>query len=148
MDKKKIEWIVGTVVVLSLVWIYGVPVFKKTASSEVEVDSDYDGEDALENVRLFDGEISPKRAKQKEYAANLVWKRDPFFANPIAQTQDLPQLQGILWDEKAPMAILGGEPVREGQTVGNVQVVTILQDHIVILQGENLHRLSMDETTD
>jgi len=60
--------------------------------------------------------------------------RDPFLFGPreaVAVTAQ-PVLNGILWDARSPLAVIEGEPVVVGQTVGGWQVIEIQPDRIVI----------------
>ena len=61
--------------------------------------------------------------------------RDPFLfgsRETVPQATGQPRLTGIIWDATNPLAIIDGEPVTVGQTVGGWRVVKIQRDGIVI----------------
>ena len=79
-----------------------------------------------------------------EEAKKLDLKRDPFSAAPIDSYQD-PQLQGILWDEKNPSAVINGRVVSVGSKIDGNLVVEIKQDRVTLNNGFDIIELIMGE---
>lgn len=49
----------------------------------------------------------------------------------LFKIQDL-QLQGILWDEKKPLAIINAEIVSEGQEIRGKKIIKIEKDSVIV----------------
>jgi hypothetical protein len=65
--------------------------------------------------------------------------RDPFVFGSRKTTEPVVArlvLNGILWDATRPLAIVGGEAVAVGDTVGGWQVTAIQPNRIVIQRGK------------
>ena len=57
------------------------------------------------------------------------WGRDPFSLKVALA------LNGILWDDNLPQAIIGDNVVKVGDKVGNNTVVSILKDRVILNDG-------------
>lgn len=81
------------------------------------------------------GEVSDLREAQREHAASVGWRRDPFIrGGSAAGTRGL-ALSGILWDPTKPMAILNDQMVSVGDEVEGYQVLEIGTDRVLITDG-------------
>ena len=75
------------------------------------------------------------RAAQRERAAHLSWRRDPFSRGGSAAGMSGLALTGILWDATAPMAVLNGQMLRMGEEIDGYRITAIEQDRILISDG-------------
>ena len=73
-------------------------------------------------------------AKLKEEVKKVELKRDPFSAAPIEIYQG-PQLQGVLWDQNHPTAIINGQIVAVGDKMNGNRVVDIKRDRVILNNG-------------
>lgn len=69
----------------------------------------------LENVGRDDPFVPP----QKGYRTSL----------PVTEKS---QLEGIIWSEDKPMAIINGEIVGEGQIIGDKKIIKIEKDSVIV----------------
>lgn len=117
---------------------------------------------------LKDGKVSEKRAyegfddtglfEQKEIVTEGLYrqlereteivelKRDPFFSSAIASTAKAitdVRLTGILWDERAPLAMIDDTPVGIGDKVNSYIIVEIHQDRVVLTDGTQNYELRL-----
>lgn len=77
----------------------------------------------------------PRRAKRSRFT---FWKRNPFTPGEgspkVYQGLDL---DGIIWDEKNPLAIINGRIVKINDKVGDKLVVDIKRDRVILSDGVN-----------
>jgi len=88
-------------------------------------------------------EIVPptRRAKRSEYTS---WGGDPF-APPrksVKRTEEF-SLNGVLWDEKTPLAIIDGNTVGIGDDMDGYKIVDIAQDSVLLSDGVDEIRLRL-----
>ncbi len=65
-------------------------------------------------------------------------ERDPFVfgpRSPVAAQPAAPTLDGILWDTRRPLAIIGEQTAGVGDTVSGWEVVEIQQHGVVLQRG-------------
>lgn len=92
--------------------------------------------------------IVPKTDTQQIAEAkkrDLVWGRDPFALKAeeaIAGATEL-ILNGIIWDDKRPYAIINGEIVGKGDKMGEITIMEIRKDSVIIDTGAEKITLSM-----
>lgn len=74
-----------------------------------------------------------RRAKRSNYSS---WGRNPFAISgtPIRRFEGL-ILNGILWDNKSPMAIVNEKIVKIGDKIDGNVVVDIEQDRVILNDG-------------
>lgn len=82
-------------------------------------------------------------APQAQQQPEADWGRDPFdrpFSGPTAGTSRAPQhgpssggLTGIIYSTNVRLAIIGGEVLREGGTVGDRRIVDIRKKSVVLM---------------
>jgi hypothetical protein len=85
--------------------------------------------------------VSAQRAAQRERAAQLGWTRDPFMRGLGAGLAGGFALNGILWDETAPIAMVSGQMVGVGDTIEGYRVTEIRIDRVVLSDGDQTHEL-------
>ena len=96
--------------------------------------------DAAENKNLYN--------KLEQQAKSIELKRDPFTAAPIVSEKDMHSaviLSGILWDKVKPLAIIDGEVVKKGESVGNCVIVDIKKDRVILSDGAVLSELRLEQ---
>ena len=84
-----------------------------------------------------------RRAKRTD---SSDWGRDPFFSSAIASTAKAitdVRLTGILWDERAPLAMIDDAPVGIGDKVNSYIIVEIHQDRVVLTDGAQNYELRL-----
>lgn len=90
--------------------------------------------------------ISFETAEIKESAIKEDWGRDPFFLGTVSRDDielDGMVLNGIVWDEANPYAIVNSEVVKVGDKLGNMKIVEITKDSVVLEQDGNRHTLTL-----
>ncbi len=84
--------------------------------------------------------------KLEEETKDLKLARDPFNQYEII-TRDISNsgsaLQGIIWDEKSPKAVIDGKIVSTGDRVGGKVVLEILPDRVVLSEGTEKYELRL-----
>lgn len=130
MDKKRIELIAVSILalVLILAWANSIKTLKRRKSAVISP-----------QVKAAPAkESAPLAVEKKEDWDKLKWVRDPFsgkvYSGGASGPIDL-ELQGISWDEKKPQALIGGEIVKEGDTLGNSKVIKINKDSVLLNDG-------------
>ncbi|MEI8176639.1 MAG: hypothetical protein WCG78_07225 [Candidatus Omnitrophota bacterium] len=86
-----------------------------------------------------------KSARSQEVAKlkAMAWKRDPFIVGGGGEGNIELVLNGIVWDEKSPYAIINNAMVRSGDEVGGSKVVEIHKDKVVMNDGTNNFDLNL-----
>jgi hypothetical protein len=75
------------------------------------------------------------REAQREHAAALTWRRDPFTRGGSAAGVRGLTLSGIIWDPLRPIAILNDQMVSVGDEVEDYQVLEIGTDRVLLTDG-------------
>jgi hypothetical protein len=83
--------------------------------------------------------IVQRRAPRSDKGA---WGRNPFASSPVASHGPVSRrgdflLNGIMWDEKKPSAIINGDMVMVGDSVGSYKVVDISKDRVILTDGQD-----------
>ena len=77
----------------------------------------------------------------------LLWKHDPFRLSPSIsgslQSGTL-HLEGILWDNKAPYAIINGQILKEGDNINNQKIIEIGTSFVIVNDGEKNYKLASE----
>ncbi len=76
----------------------------------------------------------PQEGSQKG-ALKVQGKEQPVPAPIILAEKDLPSLKvtGLVWNSKRPQAIINGQVVSAGETIGDVKIVNIRPDGVDVL---------------
>ena len=85
--------------------------------------------------------VPAARRMQREKAAQLTWKRDPFTKGAAPGGVGGLTLSGILWDPSRALAIINGQTVAAGEEFEGYRVVSIAQDHVDVSDGSQTFRL-------
>ena len=77
-----------------------------------------------------------QREEQRQHAATLEWRRDPFTSSGVGEeaTHSL-NLSGILWDPAKPLAIINGQTVQVGDQLGAYRILSINRETVTISDG-------------
>jgi len=133
MDKQKKLKIVLPLLVVVMAFVWG-PVFTGSGSKKKEKESNVSsstgadtGVSAQNNVNLMSLARSGTRKKAKTSYED--WGRNPF---AVVQDLDDLALEGIVWDEEAPKAIINGNIVTVGDQIGSSVIVDIKQNSVTI----------------
>lgn len=77
--------------------------------------------------------LSVKRyVKRSNYSG---WGRNPFTKEAPIKLATGPTLEGIMWDEKLPLALINGETVKIGDKLGSDTVIDIQKDKVILNDG-------------
>jgi hypothetical protein len=128
VDRKKLEIIITTVLVLILIVLL-VNTFKSGRSP-----------DPASGVAAGPGAVSAPgfeaREVPREYSNRAAeWGRDPFYPVNIRGGADVAselELNGIIWDEKNPYAIINDEVLIEGDRIEGYDVVRIEEKRVIL----------------
>lgn len=75
-----------------------------------------------------------------------TWGRDPFSSGPAASpptsVSDM-SLTGILWDDRAPLAVINDNPVAVGDKIGMYTVAEIDKDKVILTDGTKNYELTL-----
>jgi len=156
LDKKaKTEIVVTSVMVLAFVFIL-VNNLKTIAKKRKSVQPARISTAALQEIARRDasvpaavGEIELGRKDEIEkLTKDVPWGRDPFsekeaFLGGDIAVSDL-KLEGILWHHGSqPNALINGEIVSKGDKIGNVEVLVIEKDTVIVTDGKKNYKLQL-----
>lgn len=132
MDKKRIELIITgvLVIILILAWANTAAVLKKkNAPAKKSV--------SIVSSQPVAVQEKTRGIQETENNEDLSWVRCPFSGKPLilGAAEDM-KLNGIIWDERNPMAVINDIIVRKGDTCDGHLVIDITQDK-VILKGSD-----------
>ena len=135
MNKEKRNLVILSSIVLLavLVWIRGFTVSvrpKQSPGSATPVTASLQVASAPPShpERFPSGERSRSRFNS--------WGRDPFvLEGELAQGIKGLVLDGIVWDEQNPLAMINDEVLRVGDTIGNSRIVNITQTEVTLKEG-------------
>jgi len=132
MDEKKRKMIVYAVFVAALIW--GGWHFLQ-GSEEMPVAAT---EDAVGDSTAVAAADITKSIPFEEYAA-LEWGSDPFYrGHPVSDNGDEEpsppgwSLDGIMYKESAPMAVINRNIVKSGDLVNGARIIEIKKDRVVL----------------
>jgi hypothetical protein len=83
-----------------------------------------------------------------EKTKDLELVRDPFSAAPIIKAQTPSaglKLNGIVWDEERPQAIINDEVYMIGESIDQVIIVDIQKDKVVLNDGTKIFELNLKQ---
>jgi len=90
---------------------------------------------------LFVFVVGNLTADTEKFRYNSKGRKNPF-APPVAKKTELSvedfsnmnlSIEGIIWDEKKPLAIVNGKIVKEGDIIEGIVVSEILKDSVVFI---------------
>ena len=87
--------------------------------------------------------MTPRMSGQPKKSSYPDWGRNPFvFSSAVSQEFIL---GGILWDVNKPAAIISGEVVAKGDSVGSYVVVEVQPDRVILNDGEKDIELRLEK---
>lgn len=119
--------------VFSLIWGAAAPTKSKSRSLASSGSGSVGQEESVslsETSSLIGEGLSVQRHAQRSAYSN--WGRNPFTKGAPIKTSSL---EGILWDEKVPMALISGETVKKGDKIGSSTVIDIQKDRVILNDG-------------
>jgi len=128
-DKKLLILIVlGIAAIISL--IYGITSQKKTEQPSAKT-----AKVSAKKRKKPEGKIVPKK-RQMATTEHATWAKSPFVQKSVQGMAAGLSLQGIIWDEKNPKAMINGVIVKKGDTIQGNTVVEIRKQSVVLNDGE------------
>jgi len=140
MDKRKIELIV-TAILVGVFLLFLTNTVIKFSSKKKKI--------TARATRRLSKKITDlkakKQAKRQIIKEPLGWGRDPFVLAE-GDTSKVASLVfgGILWDSKHPKVILNNEVYKEGDKIGDIEIVKITKDGIVFKEGGKTRKVTLD----
>ena len=149
MDRKKIE-LIATIVLAIVFLVFLINTVKKV-SKKPKAAPVVKRKIALTKHRKPTIKGSPaksrvERAETKEEIAPLVWGRDPFvlLETDAVGTGGPISLGGIIWDKKRPKAMINNEIYKVGDKIGNIEIVDIKRNSVLIRTDGKTREISLD----
>jgi hypothetical protein len=143
MDKRRIELIIVAVLILVFI-ILSANTFSRFKKPELLI-----APQPVQSVTKKAESIASKLkdAQGRPGKRDLTWGRDPF---RLARTKDLSSshdlaLNGIIWDEDNPYAIINGEVVISGDYINGNMVVYIGKNSVILDSGTEQFELKVWE---
>ena len=151
-EKEKKQWVITSILLVIFVISFtkNVVLRKKgvTAPSAQTASGPIDGTQNLADDLLF---VTNYRMKDKQFAEQTKvwekeWGRDPFisqdFGATVVRAVNL-TLNGILWDDANPKAIVNEKVVHKGDTIYGYTVMDVKQRSVILRTGEKNVELSV-----
>jgi hypothetical protein len=92
-------------------------------------------------VSLTEEGLSLERnAKRSNYNS---WSRNPFTIGTSIKAGSEDTLEGIIWDEKLPLALINGKTVKIGDKVGLDRVTDIQKNKVILNDGTRDRELQL-----
>ncbi len=76
---------------------------------------------------------------------DMEWIRCPFCGKLYIDDGSVVALSGILWDDKAPKAVINGKIIGIGSKVGKYRVINIDRDSVIVNDGSKNIVISLEE---
>lgn len=93
-------------------------------------------------LELFRAQAVPKRTRAK--SAYATWDRNPFVRGERgAMVVSGLNLDGIVWDEKSPYAIINDKIVEVGDRIAGKKVIEIKVDSVILSDGTREYELKL-----
>jgi len=148
MDKKRIEIIVTSFLVLILifVWLNSIKVLKKRIVQKVKFPAAAQSADFLKLELIgLEKEVFVKKEKEWNEDASLVWIRCPFCGKRYGQQEVMVDLavSGIIWDEVNPQAIINSKILAEGDSIGGFSIEKIEKQKVILSDGKKRIELNI-----
>ncbi|MFH1848074.1 MAG: hypothetical protein ABH825_02520 [Candidatus Omnitrophota bacterium] len=143
MEKKKTEIIITAVLgaVLVLILARNIPLaFKRRPSAAMQGRASV----SRQVSRTASARRVPQAEQEKPEFEDKGWSRDPFFVGQIASggsSDESIVLNGIIWDQGNPSAIVNNTIVGEGEEIGKARIVEIKENSVIVQQDGSMHEL-------
>lgn len=141
MKKEKIELAITGVAIVLLI-VVTASTFSKDKKKKTR-----SGSMPTAELNMFsDSEIFPAaKAKAESKKMDIKWGRDPFNLKKAGKVHGSLVLNGIIWDEVSPYAIVNDEVVKAGDTINGKIVVEITKNSITLDDNGEYLKLSIWE---
>lgn len=138
MQDKKVIILIVLLIFAVMSIVYGIMTpskYKRTAGPSVStaqspVDTSLAGNAAMK-----------RKAKRTRFKS---WKRNPFVSASSASPTAL-VLNGIIWSKEKPRAMIGDMIVTEGDKIGEVRIVDIKPNKVILNDGTKEFELKMEK---
>ena len=145
MDKKRIEIIITSILVLAFIFFLGNSIRQIRARSKKKASSSFITEELLPVPRQEKKHMP--EIDREEFDRKLTYVRCPFSARVYrtARKEDEQiKLEGIIWDAKRPMAVINGLILIPGDEINANTIVTIEKDRVILNDGTQDMELRLD----
>ncbi len=142
--KQKIELIITGVGIVILIYMFS-GIFTKTRTVE-SPENKASGHSVISDATNF-SEKNPME-EIEGIADKKPWGRNPFTFGAIASRApgaDSLELNGIVWDEYNPYAIVNNEVLKTGDVINGMTVLDIREKEIILDSGNEEYRLRLAE---
>lgn len=148
MDKKKIELAVTVILVVLFLSLLS-NTFKKTSKRSKPEAPAQIKKVAEKKTITMKAEMAAGEKLSQEKAKLLYWGRDPFV---LVQRGELFEtaatslvLVGIVWERNKPAkALINNEIYKVGDRVGDIEILEIRKNSVVIKEGETTKEITLD----
>lgn len=134
MENKKLVILIvlGVLAVISLSYGIVAPPKRKSASSSDSQEASLQPAAGISGKVVVSGSEGFIPAKRERARSSFnSWKRSPFVPQSLSGNKSL-VLNGILWDQKDPKAIINDKIVGVGDTVAKHRVIEIKKDQVIL----------------
>ncbi len=154
MDKKQQKQIViigvlGVVLLLAAMSTLGGK--KKKGAAAVPSTPSFN----ISDMHLIDLDEEKSKPPEQELAVSTEWIRDPFGFDELARMEAEQMIEeeeqieiilnGIIWDESAPLAMVNGELYPKGADISGFEIIEITEESVVLDNGIKRMTLSIWE---
>lgn len=140
MKKNTVEIVITSILAIILI-IAVVNIFKtKKKISSKRIAKVVATEEAQPQKKIVTTKKTFKALEDR--AKDLKWERDPFVYKPrsIKLTEGF-RLEGIVWDEEDPKAVINGNILSIGDKIDGKEIVDIRKDGVTLDDGKNILEL-------
>jgi len=130
VDKEKKIKIVLVFLIVTAVFIWSKGC-QRASAPKTSLDASQSFLNQAEMSSLLAMNQGPKSSSRSVYPA---WGRNPFVLE-TAQNAGKLILNGILWDDEKPQALIGDHIVSKGDSIGSSIVVDIKKDSVILNNG-------------
>jgi len=129
-NKKSVVLIIlSALAILSLIYGVGTPTKKRQIASSKDID-------IQEKAPFVKKEKIVPIARGAKRTNYVFWGRNPFVPKATAAARtSVPILNGIMWDEKNPKAIINDIIVQKGDKINGNTVIEIGQNRVILNDG-------------
>lgn len=154
MDKKQQKYIItvgvlGIALLMAVMSTFGGK--KKKTSADVPSTPSFD----ISEMHLINLNEEKSKPPEQELAVSAEWIRDPFGFDELARMEAEQMIEeeeqieiilnGIIWDESAPLAMVNGELYPKGADISGFEIIDITEESVVLDNGVKRMTLSIWE---
>lgn len=149
MDRKKIE-LIATIVLAIVFLVFLISTLKKVSKKPKAVPVVERKITLTKHQKLTTkgppAKSRAERVEAEEEITSLVWGRDPFvlLETGAMETGAPISLGGIIWDKRRPKAMINNEIYKVGDKIGNIEIVDIKRNSVLIKVDGKIREISLD----